>query len=57
MSVQQKAIGYIAIRICNAYIFIHYAKQLGFMLEMITELLSISIYPEHHTCKEVEVHC
>lgn len=32
--------------------FIRYAKQLGFTLEMIAELLSIRIDPEHHTCKE-----
>jgi MerR family transcriptional regulator, Zn(II)-responsive regulator of zntA len=32
--------------------FIRYAKQLGFTLETIAELLSIRVDPEHHTCKE-----
>jgi len=32
--------------------FICYAKQLGFTLEMITQLLSIRIVPENNTCKE-----
>ncbi|AFJ45444.1 Zn(2+)-responsive transcriptional regulator [Shimwellia blattae] len=32
--------------------FIRYAKQLGFTLEAIRELLSIRIDPEHHTCQE-----
>ncbi len=32
--------------------FIRYAKQLGFTLEAITELLSIRVDPEHHTCQE-----
>lgn len=32
--------------------FIRYAKQLGFTLETITELLSIRIDPSHHTCEE-----
>lgn len=32
--------------------FIRYARQLGFTLESIRELLSIRIDPEHHTCKE-----
>ncbi|NIY49954.1 Zn(2+)-responsive transcriptional regulator [Cedecea colo] len=32
--------------------FIRYAKQLGFTLESIRELLSIRIDPEHHTCQE-----
>lgn len=32
--------------------FIRYAKQLGFTLGTIAELLSIRIDPEHHTCKE-----
>lgn len=32
--------------------FIRYAKQLGFTLETIRELLSIRIDPEHHTCQE-----
>ncbi|VDY32408.1 Zn(II)-responsive regulator of zntA [Morganella morganii] len=32
--------------------FIRYAKQLGFTLEAITELLSIRVDPEHHTCRE-----
>ncbi|CBY29215.1 TPA: Zn(2+)-responsive transcriptional regulator [Yersinia enterocolitica] len=32
--------------------FIRYAKQLGFMLETIAELLSIRVDPEHHTCQE-----
>lgn len=34
--------------------FIRYAKQLGFTLEMIAELLSIRIDPEHHTRKELK---
>ena len=29
-----------------------YARQLGFTLEAIRELLSIRIDPEHHTCQE-----
>ncbi|MGK7246995.1 Zn(2+)-responsive transcriptional regulator [Buttiauxella agrestis] len=32
--------------------FIRYAKQLGFTLETIRELLSIRVDPEHHTCQE-----
>lgn len=32
--------------------FIRYAKQLGFTLEAIAELLSIRVDPEHHTCQE-----
>ena len=32
--------------------FIRYARQLGFTLESILELLSICIDPEHHTCQE-----
>ncbi|TDB47240.1 Zn(2+)-responsive transcriptional regulator [Photorhabdus khanii] len=32
--------------------FIRYAKQLGLTLEAITELLSIRIDPDHHTCEE-----
>ncbi|KLN98308.1 Zn(2+)-responsive transcriptional regulator [Moellerella wisconsensis] len=32
--------------------FIRYAKQLGFTLETITELLSIRVDPAHHTCQE-----
>ena len=32
--------------------FIRYARQLGFTLEAIRELLSIRIDPEHHTCQE-----
>lgn len=32
--------------------FIRYAKQLGFTLETIRELLSIRVDPEHHTCME-----
>lgn len=32
--------------------FIRYAKQLGFTLETIRELLSIRIDPQHHTCQE-----
>ncbi|MBC8944455.1 MULTISPECIES: Zn(2+)-responsive transcriptional regulator [Xenorhabdus] len=32
--------------------FIRYAKQLGFTLEAIVELLSIRVDPEHHTCQE-----
>ncbi|SUW62002.1 Zn(II)-responsive regulator of zntA [Buttiauxella agrestis] len=32
--------------------FIRYAKQLGFTLETISELLSIRVDPEHHTCQE-----
>ncbi|MBW7985000.1 Zn(2+)-responsive transcriptional regulator [Enterobacillus tribolii] len=32
--------------------FIRYAKQLGFTLEAIRELLSIRVDPEHHTCEE-----
>ncbi|KMW71605.1 zinc-responsive transcriptional regulator [Photorhabdus luminescens subsp. luminescens] len=32
--------------------FIRYAKQLGFTLEAITELLSIRVDPAHHTCEE-----
>lgn len=31
--------------------FIRYARQLGFTLESIRELLSIRIDPEHHTCQ------
>ena len=32
--------------------FIRYARQLGFTLDSIRELLSIRINPEHHTCQE-----
>ncbi|MEZ6878492.1 Zn(2+)-responsive transcriptional regulator [Enterobacter sp. KBR-315C3_2022] len=32
--------------------FIRYARQLGFTLESIRELLSIRIDPQHHTCQE-----
>ncbi|MFC3188618.1 Zn(2+)-responsive transcriptional regulator [Pseudocitrobacter faecalis] len=32
--------------------FIRYARQLGFTLEAIRELLSIRVDPEHHTCQE-----
>ena len=32
--------------------FIRYAKQLGFTLVTIRELLSIRVDPEHHTCQE-----
>lgn len=32
--------------------FIRHARQLGFSLEEIRELLSIRVDPEHHTCKE-----
>ncbi|QTL39721.1 Zn(2+)-responsive transcriptional regulator [Xenorhabdus budapestensis] len=32
--------------------FIRYAKQLGFTLDAIVELLSIRVDPEHHTCQE-----
>ena len=32
--------------------FIRYAKQLGFTLETIRELLSIRVDPVHHTCQE-----
>lgn len=32
--------------------FIRYAKQLGFTLETIAELLSIRVDPAHHTCQE-----
>jgi len=32
--------------------FIRYARQLGFTLESIRELLSIRIDPAHHTCQE-----
>ena len=32
--------------------FIRYARQLGFTLDSIRELLSIRIDPEHHTCLE-----
>lgn len=32
--------------------FIRHARQLGFTLESIRELLSIRIEPEHHTCQE-----
>ena len=32
--------------------FIRHARQLGFPLEAIRELLSIRIDPEHHTCQE-----
>lgn len=32
--------------------FIRYARQLGFTLDSIRELLSIRIDPEHHTCQE-----
>ncbi|WP_436877973.1 Zn(2+)-responsive transcriptional regulator [Siccibacter turicensis] len=32
--------------------FIRYAREMGFTLEAIRELLSIRIDPEHHTCQE-----
>ncbi|MFU0447984.1 Zn(2+)-responsive transcriptional regulator [Pseudocitrobacter faecalis] len=32
--------------------FIRYARQLGFTLEAIRELLSIRVDPEHHTCQD-----
>lgn len=32
--------------------FIRYARQLGFTLEAIRELLSIRVDPEQHTCQE-----
>lgn len=32
--------------------FIRHARQLGFTLESIRELLSIRVEPEHHTCQE-----
>ncbi|OTA17781.1 transcriptional regulator [Xenorhabdus vietnamensis] len=32
--------------------FIRYAKQLGFTLDAIVELLSIRVDPESHTCQE-----
>ena len=32
--------------------FIRYARQLGFTLDSIRELLSIRIDPAHHTCQE-----
>lgn len=32
--------------------FIRHARQLGFTLDSIRELLSIRIDPEHHTCRE-----
>ncbi|WGG65397.1 Zn(2+)-responsive transcriptional regulator [Enterobacter ludwigii] len=32
--------------------FIRYARQLGFTLDSIRELLSIRIDPEHHTCQD-----
>ncbi|UYU32285.1 Zn(2+)-responsive transcriptional regulator [Siccibacter colletis] len=32
--------------------FIRYARETGFTLEAIRELLSIRIDPEHHTCQE-----
>ena len=32
--------------------FIRYARQLGFTLDSMRELLSIRIDPEHHTCQE-----
>lgn len=32
--------------------FIRHARQLGFTLEDIRELLSIRVDPEHHTCEE-----
>jgi len=32
--------------------FIRHARQLGFPLEAIRELLSIRIDPQHHTCQE-----
>lgn len=32
--------------------FIRHARQLGFKLESIRELLSIRVDPEHHTCQE-----
>lgn len=32
--------------------FIRHARQLGFTLESIRELLSIRVDPEHHTCQD-----
>lgn len=32
--------------------FIRHARQLGFTLESIRELLSIRVDPEHHTCQQ-----
>lgn len=35
--------------------FIRHARQLGFTLESIRELLSIRVDPEHHTCQESKI--
>lgn len=37
--------------------FIRYARQLGFTLDSIRELLSIRIDPEHHTCQNLKASC
>ncbi len=52
MSAPKAVIGSTPSRICSGCAFIRYAKQLGFTLETIAELLSIRVDPEHHTCQE-----
>ena len=37
--------------------FIRYARQLGFTLDSIRELLSIRIDPAHHTCRSQKALC